>query len=113
MKLRNLFVLYSELDKLRIVRILNLDRFLAFPAQSAYTDQMQIYCLSNVQLQKLHDRTLTARELLNDHKKWRALADIEREYSEKHLDDLINQAAERGFSIKSVCRNIEDMFVPA
>ena len=95
MKLRNLFVYHSTMCGVRLMRILNLDHYVAFMGRKI-GDRTKVYWLTEEECRKLEKRRLWSAQLRLKRFRWERLDRLEQRFTEKELDDYIDSAVRKG-----------------
>jgi len=101
MKLSDLFVDYCELEGLQIVRVLDLDIFLAIRNSGGIADTTVVHYLSIEEIEKLRNNELTPNELYEREYTWHELREVEDAYKQSRIEKMIENAKKRGFFKKT------------
>jgi len=103
-KFRELLEDYCKVEGIQIVRVLNLDTYLAvIPAGEG--NLVMLRYLNGDLPDKLKNNELTAADLLREMYHWHSLEEIEDDYSKSDIDILLEGAIENGYVMKKNERN--------
>ncbi len=102
MKLSDLFEDYCNVEGIQIVRVLNLDTFLAvMSAEKGSSKVTMVRYMTKTLMKKLKDKELTPQELVGEIYQWLPIQEVDANFTKSEINILIKAADSKGYVVKN------------